>query len=235
MRHFMVKNDYQSKQRPRIMHGYKAGQVLEGLLTVAGSEVSLYGPTKADLVFGETPTNYCLSESYSQGLCIHDVVEVLPITDWRDLKTGSSYVADADIESNIGNVIKAGEVFLCDDSCHDDNQGVYERYGQYPQFSANGTNQYYFEKGNKGVKLFEVQTVDNKPEVVDTTEIKDTLVEGDTKAPQKRTKPIYEVQYNGQAVLLTKNRDKARRLKADLGGKEKGAIIMQYNAVKEIR
>lgn len=240
-RYFKVLRDYQSAQRPSIGHGYKAGQILRGSNVGEGS-VDLRGATTADEVFGRAPSEVTLSATYGQTLSLEDVAEVFPIADWRELKTGVSYQADRDIRSNIGYIIKAGDVFLCADSCHDDSAGMYEEHGQYPQFSIKGTNQYYTEKGNAGVKIYALEQVDTEPtKGYDVKQVVAAKVEGgvalkaDVK-PQKRTKPIYEVQLaDGTSVLRTKDRDRARRMKATLGGKEKGVTIQQYNHTKEIR
>lgn len=228
--YYQVLRDYKSAQRPDIMHGYKAGQILVGR-NDDGDTVDLYGATQSDEVFGSPPCSASLKDTYGQTLRVTDVVEVTKVNQ-RDLKVGDKIVFDKDIASNIGYGAKAGEV--CDvgevDADHDQPlwlSGAFNPCGLW--FRDRELNQV-------GIFLLpreEEKDVDAEPEVVHTTEIK---VEGEIKeAPKPRTRPIYEVQLQGAVVLRTASRDKARKLKAKLGGKEKGAIIMQYNAVKEIR
>lgn len=60
------------------------------------------------------------------------------------------------------------------------------------------------------------------------------------KAPEKlvakRVKMIYTVQdSDGDIIFFTQDRDLAREVKAEEGGKANGVIIMQYGELKEIR
>lgn len=51
----------------------------------------------------------------------------------------------------------------------------------------------------------------------------------------ERVKYLYVVQQEGIDLMQTKDRDFAREVKADLGGKREGVVIMAYAPVKEIR
>lgn len=52
----------------------------------------------------------------------------------------------------------------------------------------------------------------------------------------KRVKMIYTVQdSDGDIIFFTQDRDMAREVKAEEGGKANGVIIMQYGELKEIR
>ena len=51
----------------------------------------------------------------------------------------------------------------------------------------------------------------------------------------ERVKYLYSVQEDGVSIMTTSDRDYAREVKAYLGGKKEGVIIMAYAPVKEIR
>lgn len=232
-RYFRVLRDYKSKRpEPRILHGYKAGQILIGR-NEDGYTVDLYGATKSDLVFGSEPCEEYLSTTYSQTLHLSDVEEVEVVQVEQIVPGDTIYFEKATI-CNVGRY---------SDPCVPAEAAAYvdQNDGSSQPLRLSGkwhtTGLWFRQRDLEQTRIFRVKKiseegVDATPEVVHTTEI---TVEGEVKAPKPRTKPIYEVQYNGQSVLKTKDRSKARRLKADLGGKEAGAIIMQYNAAKEIR
>lgn len=222
--YFQVLRDYKSAQSPGVMHGYKAGQILRGV--PRGTMVDLFGATKADLVFGAEPSGNCLKETYSQGLRAVDVLELEVIT-IDQLAEGDTIVFNEKVKSNIGYGPEAGEHCKVD-VVDEDHLTPVHLTGDFNTYGL-----WFTRKALEAATIFRVKKmVDAEPEVVHTTEI---TVEGEVKAPKPRTRPIYEVQFHGAVVLRTASRDKARKLKAKLGGKEKGAIIMQYNAVKEIR
>lgn len=225
--YFQVLRDYKSAQRPDIMHGYKAGQILVGYRN--GGNVNLYGPTKSDKVFGEKPCSFSTSDEYNQTLSLEDVVEVLKVSH-RQLKAGDQIVFDKTTPSNIGYSVNAGDVCYVVEV--DQTEQPLLLSGQ-----IHPTGLWFRARDLMEVGIYRLphkeKEVDTEPQLEDTVETKS---EGEVEeTPKPRTKPIYEVQLKGVAVFRTPSRDNARKLKAKLGGKEKGAIIMQYNAVKEIR
>lgn len=234
-RYYQVLRDYKSAQRPQVMHGYKAGQILVGR-NDDGDTVDLYGATKSDKVFGSAPCKACLDDTYGQTLRLVDVLPLEVVT-IDQLVEGDTIVFNEQVKSNIGYGPEVGEHCKVD-IIDEDHQtpvhltGVFNTYGLW-----------FTRKALEAATIFRVkkiveQVVDAEPEVVHTTEIKveqQARVEGEVKAPEPRTKPIYEVLAKGVSVLKTKDRQKARKLKARLGGKANGVIIMQYNATKEIR
>lgn len=230
-RYFRVLHDYKSEQCPRIRHGYKAGQILLG--EPRGTVVDLFGATKSDLVFGQPPCEDCLSVTYQQGLSLFDVEEV-EVVGVSQIERGDTIYFEKPTICNVGNQSDPcvpAEAAAYVRSRDDSNQplllsGQWHTSGLW--FRQRDLEQTRIFRKKKIVEEY----VDATPEVVHTTEI---TVEGEVKAPKPRTRPIYEVQFHGAVVLRTASRDKARKLKAKLGGKEKGAIIMQYNAAKEIR
>lgn len=232
-RYFRVLNDYKSEQRPRIMHGYKAGQILRGVVNESGT-VDLRGPTTAEKVFGSAPCKLCLSERYSQTLRLQDVEEV-EVVEVDQLVRGDTIYFEKPTICNVGNQSDPCVPALAA-AYVQENDGTSQPLRLSGKWHTSGL--WFRQRDLEQTRIFRVkkiveEVIDAEPEVVHTTEIK---VSGEIKeAPKPRTRPIYEVQYQGAVVLRTASRDKARKLKARLGGKEKGAIIMQYNAVKEIR
>lgn len=60
--------------------------------------------------------------------------------------------------------------------------------------------------------------------------------EAEQKEVEARVKYLYSVQTDtGYPIMSTRDREYAREVKADLGGKKEGIIIMAYAPVKEIR
>lgn len=229
--YYQVLRDYKSVQRPAIVHGYKAGQILRGV--PRGTTVDLIGATKSDLVFGSAPCGECLKDTYVQTLRLTDVLELEVIT-IEQLAEGETIVFNEKVKSNIGYGPEAGEHCKVD-AVDEDPLTPVHLTGDFNTFGL-----WFTRKALEAATIFRVkkivgEVVDAEPEVVHTTEIKADKVEGEVKAPEPRTKPIYEVLAKGVSVLKTKDRQKARKLKARLGGKANGVIIMQYNATKEIR
>lgn len=229
-RYFRVLRDYESEQRPRIMHGYKAGQILRGIQSEGGT-VDLRGPTTAEKVFGSDPCKLSLSDQYSQTLRLDDVEEVEVVT-IEQLAKGDTIYFEKPTICNVGNQSDPCVPALAA-AYVQENDGSDQPLRLSGKWHASGL--WFRQRDLEQTRIFRVKKiveegVDATPEVVHTTEIDKPKAD-----PKPRTRPIYEVQFHGAVVLRTASRDKARKLKAKLGGKEKGAIIMQYNAAKEIR
>lgn len=232
--YFMVLRDYQSEQRPRIMHGYKVGQILaEHMPSVEGAAVGLEGPTTAELVFGQPADSYCRSDDYSQCLHASDVVE-MEIVSLDKLEVGDVAYTKDYLPSNIAKEgsenkkygVVAGGVFTVLEIDHDSTHSHLLKGETFD----NGL--WFVQRDLKAATFFrEKKIVDNVITPQYTVEHKAEKVK-----PKPRTKAVYEVQLgDGTSILCTKSRKRARSVKASLGGKEKGVVIIQYNAHKEVR
>lgn len=77
-----------------------------------------------------------------------------------------------------------------------------------------------------------------KPEHYEIVEEKKASTSGEVKgksADLSKAKTIYAVYDGAELIYLTPDREDARGLKADLGGKRDGIIILAYGQAKEIR
>lgn len=73
-------------------------------------------------------------------------------------------------------------------------------------------------------------------EIVETPVVEIPVEKASEKLVAKRVKMIYTVQdSDGDVIFFTQDRDLAREVKAEEGGKANGVIIMQYGELKEIR
>jgi len=233
--YFMVLRDYQSEQRPRIMHGYKAGQILTGYAD--SRNVYLSGATTAELVFGRpacSESKWAKSDNYSQCLHACDVVE-MEIVSLDKLGVGDVAYTKNYLPSNIAEDgsensqygVVAGGVFTV---LAIDN-GSEHYHLQFGETFDNGL--WFVQRHLKVATFFRVKKLEK---AVDTEQKPQYTVKHKAEEVKPRTKVVYEVQLSdGTSILLTKNRKRARAIKATLGGKEKGVVIIQYNAHKEVR
>lgn len=77
-----------------------------------------------------------------------------------------------------------------------------------------------------------------KPEHYNLIEEVEVATSGEVKgksADLSKAKTIYAVYDGAELIYLTPDREDARGLKADLGGKRDGIIILAYGQAKEIR
>lgn len=205
---YKVVNDRKgSKVESRYWHAFESGDICE-----AGTlDVGIYGVTAT-------------KGGVTQYLAIEDIVEVRQVA-FEDLLQGNTYTLVGELVSNIGTKLTSKPVTV-KRSCEDET-------GDKMFLDDDGSIVWFYPCDNERAKFFEEKVAQESKPVYDAPSLTET-----TEAPASvpRKKVIYEVvSGDGTTVHRTKNRKKAREIKAILGGKESGAVIHLYALEKEIR
>lgn len=199
------------------------------------------------------PSNDGTGRIINQNINFLDMIEVEEVK-WQDINKGDFIVTDKPFLNNLGGSFKPGYIAKvhrkcvgksaindqCDLAIEDEDMGGFGIWSYQSHAVESEATIYRIIGDTSGLKDFQeiVDTpregvYDAQPQQEEATEEVIELVVLDEVKPRKKV--IYEVVAKGESVLMTKSRKIARRLKAKLGGKESGVVVLKYDLDKEIR